>query len=305
MTTKQMHFNPCCSCGGLHMKLCFMHAGHQVAKCHDCGLRQINPQPDDVTLAAIYGNHYYDAWGANDKSRNEVLRLKALTFERYILASAKAGETLLDCGTAFGTLMDVARERGLEPFGVELAPEAADSIAIRFGKDHIFNGFFEDAMFPDVLGKGGFDIICMCDFIEHVRSPRAVLKKACELLREGGRIVITTPDCGSLSAGVMREKWLHQKTEHIVLFSRKSLEQLLAECGFEVQEARRACKVLDLKYLFHQLNTYPHPVLTPLFNMVFKLLSKMGRLGQKLITMPCNYSFGEMSVTAIKTAVKR
>lgn len=295
-----MKFQPCCSCGGGRIDLCFIHASHQVAECRDCGLRQINPQPSDEALAAIYGDHYYDAWGANGKSRDEVLRLKAATFERYILRDMPAHAKLLDCGAAFGTLMQVAKKMGLEPYGIELAPEAAANIMTQFGKERIFNGFFEDALFPEVTAYGGFDVICMCDFIEHVRQPRAVLKKAFELLRPGGKLVITTPDSNSLSSRIMKEKWLHQKTEHIVLFGRKSLSRLLEECGFEVEMILRAKKVLDLQYIYHQLNTYPHPLITPLFNLAYTLTGLAGGFGKKLRAMPTAYSFGEMHLLAKK-----
>jgi 2-polyprenyl-3-methyl-5-hydroxy-6-metoxy-1,4-benzoquinol methylase len=261
---------------------------------------QINPQPSDKTLAAIYGDHYYDAWGVNGKSRDEVLRLKAATFKRFILRDMPAGAKLLDCGAAFGTLMEGAKEMGLEPYGIELAPEAAANIATQFGKERVFNGLFENAVFPMVAAIGGFDVVCMCDFIEHVRKPQIVLDKAFELLRPGGILVITTPDSKSLSARFMKGKWLHQKTEHIVLFSRKTLSRLLTEIGFTVTSVGRAKKVLDLQYLYHQLNTYPHPLITPLFNIWFKFIDLLGGFGRKMKAKPSAYSFGEMHLIAKK-----
>ena len=178
--------------------------GYTLMHCPGCGQEWVDPQPDDATLARIYQQDYYDAWGLQDNA--EASRtLKRAMFRRLLAPVAQRHgpeARLLDCGAALGYLMEEAAAAGLEPYGVELSAFGADAIAGRFGPDRVFRGPFEQAEFAGV-DRDFFDVITMIDFLEHVRDPGAVLAKAFRLLRPGGTLVILTPDASSLSKRVM------------------------------------------------------------------------------------------------------
>ncbi len=285
----------CEGCGAAGWELLFVKEGYPVQQCPTCRLIRIHPQPDYAALGRIYGESYFRrAWGVQtDPAR--VLALKQATFRRHVLPAAAVGPEarILDCGAAYGALMAAAEERGWRPYGIELAPEAAAAIARRFGADRVFSGPFEQAAFPG-LEAGAFEAVFMCDFIEHVRDPAAVLGKACRLLRPGGTLVLTTPDGESLSRRAMGAAWPHFKVEHLFYFSRRNLAPLLERCGFALTDCRRARKVLDLDYLQHQFNTYPRLVITPLLHVLARCL------GPRLRHRPLSFSFGEMIVTATR-----
>jgi SAM-dependent methyltransferase len=286
---------PCEACGGAESDLLFVKEGHPIRRCPVCRLIRIHPQPDAAALDRIYGESYFSkAWGVRtDPTR--VLALKQATFRRHVLPAAALtpGARILDCGAAFGALMAAAQERGWQPYGIELAPEAAAAIAGRFGADRVFSGPFEQAAFPG-LEAGAFDAVFMCDFIEHVRDPAAVLAKAGRLLKPGGTLVLTTPDGESLSRRVLGSTWPHFKVEHLFYFSRRNLTPLLRRAGFALLDCRPARKVLDLDYLQHQFNTYPRPGITPLLNALARCA------GPRLRHRPLSFSFGEIIVTAIR-----
>ncbi len=287
---------PCEVCGGTEFRRLFTKDAHEFVRCRSCRLIRIDPQPTDETLSAIYGSKYYDAWGVQTGA-DRVLQLKKHTFRKHVLAAVDLpkGARVLDCGAAFGTLMEVAVESGLEPYGIELVGEAAAAIARRFGPDHVFSGPFEQASFP-CLGDKGFDAVFMCDFIEHVRDPLAVLKKAVSLLRPSGCLVITTPDGASLSCRFMGASWLHYKVEHLHYFNRHNMAMLLPRVGLAVTQEGRAHKVLDLEYIRNQFNTYPRPMATSLVNYVARCA------GSRLRQWPLSFSFGEMLVVGVKNS---
>lgn len=251
----------CEVCSSSSSQLMFEKLAHSFVRCDGCGLERISPQPSDETLAKIYGAHYYDAWGLHD-NEDTVAALKKRTF-RYVLGKLglpAQGPKLLDCGAATGFLLEVAKELGYEPYGLELSEFGANAIADKFGADHVFCGELQAARFE---GVSKFDAITMCDYIEHVRDPRQTLELARGWLAPGGTLAITTPDAGSPSRRMLRNGWTHYKIEHLFYFNKHNLERLLKDVGFSSVKFYPLWKSLTLDYIGHQFEIYPHPALTP------------------------------------------
>lgn len=259
---------------------------HHFVKCDDCGLERISPQPSNETLAKIYGEHYYDAWGLQDNEQ-VVAGLKKRTF-KYVLNKLAGHGKLLDCGAATGFLLEVAKDLGYEPYGLELSEFGANAIAEKFGKDRVFCGELQVAKWP---GVDKFDAITMCDYIEHVRDPRQTLELARGLLRDDGTLAITTPDAGSPSRKVLGNGWTHYKIEHLFYFNKANLERLLLDVGFSSVKFYPLWKSLTLDYIGHQFDVYPHPALTP-FARALKLMP------QKLRALPLPFTTGELLAVA-------
>jgi SAM-dependent methyltransferase len=173
--------------------------GHRLQRCPRCDLQLLDPQPDDPAFASIYTKEYYNAWGLHD-DESSTRALKLATFDRLlgpVRARFPGSPRLLDCGAATGYLMEKAQELGMQPYGVELSEFGAEQISRRFGPGRVFWGAFDQASFEGINHEF-FDIITLIDFIEHVRDPMGALVKAFNLMKLGGRLVILTPDAGSL-----------------------------------------------------------------------------------------------------------
>lgn len=282
---------PACEvCGSDRFRHLFRKDGHEFYRCRSCQLVRIQPQPTDEVLGNIYGGKYFDSWGVQHDAER-VLALKKATFQKHVLStvSLPPHARVLDCGAAFGTLMDAAKAAGWEPYGIELAADAAAEIAERFGREHVFAGPFEAAVFPQ-LGAASFDALFMCDFIEHVRDPVSVLKKAASLLRVGGNLVLTTPDGGSLSCRTMGASWPHYKIEHLFYFNRANAPALLDKAGIKMERVGAAKKILSFEYVQRQFNAYPRAVLTPVLNLLGRISPTSSQ------SKPRSFSFGEMIV---------
>jgi 2-polyprenyl-3-methyl-5-hydroxy-6-metoxy-1,4-benzoquinol methylase len=245
---------PCEVCTSTAFTRLFRKHGHGYARCARCGLIRIDPQPSDEVLARIYSRSYFDAWGAAD-SLDISRAIKRPTFERLLrMLPIGEGARLLDCGAAFGFLMEAAADLGYAPYGIELEEHAARLLRDQFGEDRTFCGPFERAEFPG-LSDRAFDCVFMCDFIEHVRSPQSVLERGAALLKPGGLLVITTPDAGSMSRRLLGASWPHFQLEHLFYFDRRNLSALLGRLGFGVILARSMLKTLSLDYLACQIRT--------------------------------------------------
>ncbi len=261
----------CDSCGASPAAPLFEKGGDAYVRCASCGLVYIDPQPTDAELAAIYDEHYYDAWGSGVNAQH-VAHLKRRTFalmlERLSAASGIRGGRLLDLGCATGYLLEVAKERGFEPFGIELNSFSATQAQEKFGADHVHCGTVDDAPFA----ARTFQAIVMSDLLEHVRSPRRLLRRAHDLLAPHGALVVMAPDVGGLSSKLLGSAWTDYKREHLFYFDKSTLSAALRQAAFEVREVRAFPKFLDLSYIRQQLVQYPTPLFTPLVRALHAVL---------------------------------
>ena len=73
----------------------------------------------------------------------------------------------------------------------------------------------------------------MAHVIEHLSEPLATLQWIFSHLKPGGRLLLTTPVCGTLTAWFGGEAWFHM-TEHVQYFTPHSLCRLGRRCGLSL-----------------------------------------------------------------------
>jgi SAM-dependent methyltransferase len=135
---------------------------------------------------------------------------------------------LLDVGCGFGAFLEAAKSVGWRVFGVEVAFGPA-SIAARH--HDVFYGLLSDAPYE----PNSFDVIRLNNVIEHVSSPRMLLRDIRRLLRPGGLLFISTPNVSSFTAALQGARWRYVQGEnHIYLFSLRTIGKLLESSGFKV-----------------------------------------------------------------------
>ncbi|MEW6745863.1 MAG: methyltransferase domain-containing protein [Planctomycetota bacterium] len=149
---------------------------------------------------------------------------------------------VLDVGCGTGALGGaLKRERECEVWGIELDRDAAREA--REVLDHVLEG--------DVSGLAGtlpesfFDAIALADVLEHVADPARLLRGLRRSLAPGGNLVLSVPNVRHWS--VLREllegDFRYREAGlldagHLRFFTRRSLERLLAECDFRVNEIK-------------------------------------------------------------------
>jgi SAM-dependent methyltransferase len=101
-----------------------------------------------------------------------------------------------------------------------------------------------------------FDHILFWHSLEHVREPLVVLRRARDLLRDDGFVVIGVPNIESFGARSFREHWFNlDPPRHVFGFGGTSLRTLLNRAGLCVCTLRTFSRTRDWAYSFLYSNT--------------------------------------------------
>ncbi|WP_144728447.1 class I SAM-dependent methyltransferase [Extensimonas perlucida] len=150
----------------------------------------------------------------------------------YQVCFAGSSPVWVDVGCGDGTLTMTAADYGFAAVGLDARQETVSRIRQL--------GFrAEQGDFMKMKFEGQLDVLSMMDVLEHIPYPRDALRKAAQLLRPGGVIVISLPDltCSSwkvMDAAKANPYWI--EIEHHHNFSRQRLVALLKECGFDIAD---------------------------------------------------------------------
>jgi 2-polyprenyl-3-methyl-5-hydroxy-6-metoxy-1,4-benzoquinol methylase len=196
-----------------------------LARCKGCGFAWFpRGQYDAASVRQQYladktsPTEYYDRAAQYDEA-TFLLRLRRLA--RLLNGS---GGRIVDVGCTVGTFLRTAQREGFTPIGVEPNPQAA--ARARGQGLEVHTGFFDQAAVERI---GRADAVHMGDVIEHVFDPVELLRRAASVLRPGGVLMVVTPDIESVMGRLLQVK----PDEHLIYFTRRSLELAARTAGFE------------------------------------------------------------------------
>jgi SAM-dependent methyltransferase len=137
---------------------------------------------------------------------------------------------LLDLGCGDGRFLAKAAHQ-FDVMGVELSARAAESARALVPGAPILVGPVTEAAIP----QGSFDLVTQFGYIEHEWQPIAGLEVAFRALKQGGVLVIKTPNYASWNRSVMGEDWcgIHIPS-HNNYFTPLTLGRMLRQTGFEL-----------------------------------------------------------------------
>lgn len=145
------------------------------------------------------------------------------------VAALKPAGRWLDVGFGNGALLFAAAEWGYATLGLDLRPATVAGLCALGFEGHCRP--LAEHQDPD-----GFDVLSLCDTLEHAPFPAAELDHARRLLKPDGLLVLSMPnmDCMAwrlLDAEGANPYWC--ELEHYHNFTRARLCALLEERGFE------------------------------------------------------------------------
>lgn len=142
---------------------------------------------------------------------------------------------VLEVGCWSGHVTEHLVARGNTVVGVEIDPEAAAVASAYTERIHVAD---IDTTPLTVLESGPFDVVMLCDVLEHLKRPDVALADACRLLTPGGRVVVSVPNVAHVDVRAMLAggEWRYQDDgvldrTHLRWFTRRSLRELLDGAG--------------------------------------------------------------------------
>ena len=137
------------------------------------------------------------------------------------------GKAWLDFGCGTGNLIDLLKETALLAHGCELNNTYLDAMRKR-GID-VYSSFSEK-------NYGTYDVITLFHVLEHIQNPVETLDLIFKLLKKGGTLVIEIPHANDFLLKSLELESFKKFTfwsEHLVLYTRNSLEVLLKKFDFD------------------------------------------------------------------------
>jgi len=190
---------------------------------------------------------------------------------------------ILDIGCGFGESLAYHRARGCDVYGVE-----ADENIRRIADAHGFKvqvGLFDPAHYP----PASFDYVTMDQVIEHVADPLLTLQDIAQVLKVGGRAILSTPNASGWGARLFGRRWINWHAPyHLQHFSRGSMQIAAEKVGLSIESVKTLTSSEWLHYQWIHLLTMPDqgkpspfwsPKATPGFSdtLVMKLLALLHR----------------------------
>lgn len=204
-----------------------------IVRCPACGYVYADMRLTDEELFALYDEQFFTGAEFSDYAADERffrknfrLRLREL---RSFLNPARH-HSLLEIGSAYGFFLDTVRDEFRSVQGIDITAAGVQYARDRFQLDVVKADFLAHD-----FGAQKFDVVCMWDTIEHLRSPHLYVEKIARLTEPGALLAITTADVESLNSRLRGQSWrmIHPPT-HLHYFSAATLTRLLNRYGFDV-----------------------------------------------------------------------
>jgi len=204
-----------------------------IPKCRDCGHVFADLQLTDGDFFELYRRNYffgneYSDYVADKRELQKNFRLRLRVLKDFI--DPLRHKNLLEIGSAYGFFLETAEDHFDSVQGIDITEDG-----VRYARDVLNLDVIQADLLRHDFGRRKFDVVCMWDTIEHLQSPKLYLEKIAGHMEEGSLLAITTGDIESLNARFKKNKWrlIHPPT-HAHYFSKKTMEKMLGDLGFEV-----------------------------------------------------------------------
>ena len=217
--------------------------GCAIVRCSGCGFVFQAPLPTADEGAALYDDAYAGATEGYFAKVDKKLRRSRARARRLRRLKPGTGARFLDVGASGGFMLEAAREAGFAVQGVELDPRSVAFAQAHYPQCAIHRGTIEDFLRRHPEAAGGFDMIYCSEVIEHVPDVNAFVAALAALMKQDGRLYLTTPDIGHWRRPEDLNQWdAFDPPAHCLYFDRTTLPRLLARHGLKVVRRDLALK---------------------------------------------------------------
>jgi SAM-dependent methyltransferase len=200
-------------------------SGGDLARCAVCALVSTARVPEFVYQAEYFHD---DSRGGYDFDSAFSQDFDAARFipELERLEDQGLKGTLLDIGCATGRYLSLARDRGWQVSGVEVAEFGRAESARR-------SGACVAASCDDLPPGAAYDVVTLHHVLEHITDPHFLRDAVAPRVKQ--RLLIEVPNFGSLAARVHGRRWRDLRLEqHVCHYTVDTLPRLVADAGLQV-----------------------------------------------------------------------
>ena len=213
-----------------------------VVQCERCGLLYLNPRPQEPALISLYTNDYFvNPTGLAPSSyvdcfSSEQIRDISFAARRRLAMVNKQtglrGKRVLEIGCATGETSQAAAAAGASVVGYDFSRDALLRGRTRYPNLEFTAGAAQELPFR----SGSFDAVFAFELIEHLPSPSRGIHEMSRVLREGGVLVLTTPNAArGRQLGWNLWQGFHTSFEHPCFFDARTLSTYLSRDGFTTE----------------------------------------------------------------------
>ena len=195
-----------------------------VLVCRRCGMGRVQAQPKVAD--------YWTRKDPEEQLAESYWSARRRLFERALRLLSREGASgrVLDFGGGVGHFTECALELGWDAYTLDSSELAVRAAADRLGP--------ERSLSPERVGEftGTCDVVTLWCVIAHVPDPLVILQQAMDLLKPGGRLVMTTPNFlfqaiyARILAKVGRPLDFVEH-DHLLHFTPAALDMLLSRAG--------------------------------------------------------------------------
>lgn len=190
-------------------------------RCSACETLFVAPLPSADVVQATYLEPDY-----HDTAESSAARMRAEAQARARTIVELGATRVVEVGCGPGHFLDAVRELGVHIEGVDPARTAVTAAA----RGHVVHPIFLEALRP----AQPFDALALWEVIEHLPDPHDALRRMREWLAPGAVLALSTPSMSGLPARLLGRNFpMITPPDHLALFTKRGLAQLLDRAGFE------------------------------------------------------------------------
>tara|TARA_X000000950_G_scaffold289404_1_gene412944 strand:- start:10439 stop:11260 length:822 start_codon:yes stop_codon:yes gene_type:complete len=230
MEKKNLNQSSCICCGSKRILKSFISWSNiNYSICQNCNSAYQNP-----IIEQSYNDNYWVASTDPDGNKRDLTKEREIKIKNWygnifkFINTQEPGK-ILDVGTGLGFLLSAISPKW-DKYGIDVSQFSKSYISNKYPKINFVKTSLQNYDFP----KSYFDIIISYHVIEHLLDPDDHLNKIHYLLKDGGYLIVGSPNNQSFVAKVFQKNFRLYGEGHLCVYNRKSLGEKIKKHKFQI-----------------------------------------------------------------------